>query len=525
MAEHRYWKKKLALACCALGILASAPAQARELTIIYVPLDNRPVCTSYAEETMKAAGCRIIMPDEKYIASNVQNGNPEKVLEWLEKKAPKADAAVISTDSLIYGGLVGSRTHSIPDAVLEQRIQRLKDLKMSLPIKLYAFSTIMRTPRASKGRVEPPYYSSVGPTIFAYSELLDKKDQNKLSPSEALLMQALERNLPKNQLGDWLERRQKNFDVNEELLKLAYSKKFHYFAIGKDDNAQLSSTHMESRRLSRSSIGIPDDTFQIIDGVDQLGLLLLARAYNEAKGLKPSVYPMYSEGAGASTLPQYSDSRLQDSVPQQITAAGGTVAASAAAADLVLALNTPDNGIVQDSTADSNKFFASPANKRFIAAIGRQINAGSRVSLADISYSNGADNGFMNLLAQTDSLERLAAYSGWNTADNAIGYAIAQGMLSSSMNDKQIQQLKKQRLIDDWYYQSNARRIVSDELEKHNREDMKYDLGTSNKAILEQVTADCRRLSNSYTITKGTGFTLVFPWNRLFEVNVKMNKK
>lgn len=525
MAERNNWKRKLALACCAAGLFFSASAQARELTIIYVPLDNRPVCAGYAEATMKAAGCRIIMPDEKYIASNVQNGNPEKVLEWLEKKAPKADAAVISTDSLIYGGLVGSRTHEIPDAVLEQRIKRLKDLKMSLPIKLYAFSTIMRTPRASKGRVEPPYYSSVGPTIFAYSELLDKKDQGKLAPSEALLMQALERNLPKSQLGDWLERREKNFDVNEELLKLACSNKFHYFAIGKDDNAQLSSTHMEARRLSRMTIGIPDETFQIIDGVDQLGLLLLARAYNEAKGLKPSVYPMYSEGVGPGTLPQYSDSRLQDSVPQQIIAAGGSVASSAAGADLVLALNTPDNGIVQDSTADSNKFFASPANKRFIEAIGRQLNAGSRVSLADISYSNGADNGFMNMLARTDSLDRLAAYNGWNTADNAIGYAIAQGMLSSSMPAAKISQLKKQRLIDDWYYQSNARRFISDELEKHNREDMKYDLGAAHSAILQQVTADCRKLSSSYAATEGAKFTLSFPWNRLFEVDVELEQK
>lgn len=114
-------------------------AQAKRLTILYVPLDNRPVCSAYVEQTMEAANCKIIMPPEKYIANNEHNGNPEQIWEWLQNKAPKADAAVISTDTLIYGGLVGSRTHNIPKAQLDQRLKRLYELKYTLPIKLYAF--------------------------------------------------------------------------------------------------------------------------------------------------------------------------------------------------------------------------------------------------------------------------------------------------------------------------------------------------------------------------------------------------
>lgn len=116
---------------------------------------------------------------------------------------------------------------------------------------------------------------------------------------------------------------------------MARNGKFHYFAIGKDDNATLSATHMEGRKISLSTFDMSRDCFQILDGVDQLGLLLIARAYNEANGTKPSVYPLYSVGAGASTLPQYSDARLQDSVPQQIIAAGAVQAQSADNADLI----------------------------------------------------------------------------------------------------------------------------------------------------------------------------------------------
>ena len=62
--------------------------------------------------------------------------------------------------------------------------------------------------------------------------------------------------------------------------------------------------------------------------------------------------------------------------------------------------------------------------------------------------------------------------------------------------------LLRQRLIDDWFYQSNARRSISNELEKHNREDLKYDLATEGKNILQQITADCQSMANSYSINK-----------------------
>ena len=78
---------------------------------------------------------------------------------------------------------------------------------------------------------------------------------------------------------------------------MARNGKYHYLAIGKDDNATLSATHMEGRKISLSTFDMSRDCFQILDGVDQLGLLLIARAYNEANDTKPSVYPLYSVGA------------------------------------------------------------------------------------------------------------------------------------------------------------------------------------------------------------------------------------
>ena len=224
-------------------------------------------------------------------------------------------------------------------------------------------------------------------------------------------------------------------------------------------------------------------------------------------------------------MPQYSDARLQDSVPQQIIAAGAQQANQPQGAGFILAINTPADGIVKDSTADDNQFFASPANKAFIHTLSHQLDGGAKISLADISYSNGADNGFMNALANTGKLPELLAYNGWNTADNAIGFAIAQGIMALHMQPKEKDLLMRQRIIDDWYYQSNARRTVSDMLSKHNREEMKYELDIAEEPVLKKITADCYDLAKKYSFTSNTSFELSFPWKRLFEVDVKIKKK
>ena len=47
-------------------------------TLLFVPLDNRPVCLDYAVETMKAAGWNVETPPLEYIAGNDHSGNPDK---------------------------------------------------------------------------------------------------------------------------------------------------------------------------------------------------------------------------------------------------------------------------------------------------------------------------------------------------------------------------------------------------------------------------------------------------------------
>lgn len=278
---------------------------------------------------------------------------------------------------------------------------------------------------------------------------------------------------------------------------------------------------MEARHLSLSNADVSASEFQILPGVDQLGLLLLTRAANEQIGRVPKVYQMYVEGVGPKTIPQYSDLPLGTSIPEQILAAGGSLVNDPAQADVVLAINTPADGITRDSTDLSNQYFASPSNKRYITNLGHMLDQGRNISLADVAFSNGGDNGFMNEMSLRGFTERLSAYNGWNTADNAIGFAIAQGMLAETTPKEKQLALMRERILDDWYYQSNARRIISTDLEKKKANALKYNLGAHRPEIRKTAQQDMERLSKNYAITVGTTFQVDFPWDRLFEVSIE----
>ncbi len=521
MNTFSLFQRVIAVCSFILYMFAGTAVQAKEkAALLFIPLDNRPVCFSYPVKVMEAAGYKIYTPPEKLLATRTAPADTEKLWKWLESRAEKVDAAVISTDALIYGGLVASRTHSMSMPELEAKVRRLQNLRMDKNTRLYGFSTLMRTPRESYGNVEPAYYSNVGPAIFRYSQLSDKSDLHAETLLEDFEVGAFERNLAKAHLKDWLDRRNKNMEINHQLAMLTRVGRFEYFAIGKDDNAPLSHTHMEARKIILNNGYLSDESFQILPGVDQLGLLLLTRAANALSRKSPTVYPMYVEGVGPKTIPQYSDLPLGKSVPEQVIAAGGKIVYSPDAADVVLAINTPADGTMYDSTNLSNSYYASPANKRYIVNLGKMLERGVNISLADVAFSNGGDNGFMNEMSLRGFTEKLSAYNGWNTADNTVGFAIAQGMLAPQIaKDKQLM-LMRERILDDWYYQSNARRIITDELEKNKKEAYKYTLNEMKPKIKKQAMDIISRLAVNYDITAGTKFDVVFPWNRLFEVDI-----
>ena len=120
-------------AACALTCL-SFSAQ----TILLVPQDNRPVSLAYTVSTAERAGYQVLTPPESILSGSNYKGNADRVWSWVEDNISKSDAAILSTDTLIYGGLVDSRKHNGNLATLQSRENRIELLHKNNPkIPLY----------------------------------------------------------------------------------------------------------------------------------------------------------------------------------------------------------------------------------------------------------------------------------------------------------------------------------------------------------------------------------------------------
>mgnify|MGYP000668221189 CR=1 FL=1 len=111
MAKFTFRRHKLAAAICTAALLMPVSVQAKRLTILYVPLDNRPVCSAYVKQTMEAANCKIILPPEKYIATTKKSGNPEAIWDWLEHKAPRP-MPQLSAQTALFTAALSARAHT-----------------------------------------------------------------------------------------------------------------------------------------------------------------------------------------------------------------------------------------------------------------------------------------------------------------------------------------------------------------------------------------------------------------------------
>ena len=144
--------------------------------ILYVPLDNRPVCLDYVVDTFKTVPVQLAVAPREYLSYQSVPGDTEAIWQWLREQASSTDVMVIAADSLVYGGLVPSRRHEIGPDVLNERVDRFRELKEVNPaLQIYLFTTIMRTPRAASGGTEPDYYEIWGPKFFVSLSFLTFK--------------------------------------------------------------------------------------------------------------------------------------------------------------------------------------------------------------------------------------------------------------------------------------------------------------------------------------------------------------
>lgn len=509
------------------GIAVAAPPESssNNPTILFVPQDSRPVSDKQTVEVIENLGYKVITPPQDFLGQNGSLGEPDKLWSWVIANAPFANAAVLSSDALLYGSLVGSRKHDYTQAVIMKRVRNFQDLRQTNPsLPLYVFGSIMRTPRSgtSSGTQEPNYYDQFGADIFRYTALADKADMIGLTPPEQKESDQLSKKIPPAALTDWLERRGRNFTATELLIQLTRHRVLDYFALGRDDTAPYSQTHKESRLLSAEGKDIGPTRFQSMAGIDEFGMLLMARAVNILDYKLPFVATRYNRGSGENTIPAYSDETIGATVRSHIRVAGGLPIPSINRADMALFVNTSETGNTGVANGPENSRLPHSNTDYFIQLTKDTLKDHVPVSIADISFSNGADNSLMAGLEQQELLTKLTAYSGWNTGTNSTGFAIAEGMLASSMTAADRRYTLITRYMDDWAYQANVRQSIINQLSSLPGNGDGLNLGSKQKAAESIATLELRQFAVKHltNFNELADLTAQFPWQRTFEIDV-----
>lgn len=507
----------------AVWVNTLALAEAARYDILYIPHDNRPVSDWQTVDTVnRVDGVSVLTPPEELLGNSRQKGEPDKLWEWLMENSRRADAVVLSSDALLYGSLVNSRKHSMSEATILERAAMFKELRESRPnLKIYVFGSVMRSPRQGGGSEEPEYYAKYGKDIFHLTALRDKMEIDKLTRKEIKELRQLEKTVPKEALDDWLKRRDRNFAANMYLVDMAKQGDFNYLVLGRDDNAPYSQTHKESRLLKEAGKGLSTAEFRVLAGIDEMGLILLTRAVNDLTWQVPLVNVVYADGIGSDTVPSYSDERIEDSIRQHLTAAGGIYVPTAKRADLLMVVNTRYDGTTPEANWPDNSLPLTEHTEKVLTQTAEYLAAGYKVAFADVAFGNGSDNALMFAMAERGMLPQLNAYAGWNTATNSSGFALGQGILSLHMSEAAKNDLLKIRYLDDWVYQANVRQWAAGQLQ--GRSDGSYiRLNGAKDDITAYANNAVNDFAAEYLSSMDIGsVTLEFPWNRMFEADIK----
>ena len=517
-------KKWLKVALMVTAIATSTSIQVDAETVLFVPQDDRPVSLQYTVDTAKAAGMTVLTPPQNLISGKTYKGQADQIWKWVEQNAGRADVMVLSTDTLIYGGLVDSRKHNLPLSTLEYRLKRIEALKANYKnTRIYGFGTVMRSPRASGGGTEPSYYADYGPTIFQIAALQDKLDAGTLTQAETQKLMSLQASVPVEYLQDWFSRRQKNMQINKGLIDEARKGVFEYFALGHDDTSQLSQSALEGRYLSQYSKGIPRTQYGSFPGADQLGLLLMARSRTDESVEKPTFSIIYPLGGAGKTLPGYEDQTIDKTIAEHVEAVGGTMT-TAGKPTVLLAVNTPLSTSTSESEAFGNLPMVSQATNAFVDRIQQATEQGVTVSVADIAYNNGSDNTLVGAMYKRDILYKIGAYNGWNTASNTVGYAIAQGLLLKSMSPEGHRDMLTQQYLDNWAYQANIRKDIYRMQDSIRTDNVRYS-GDLNSKLEEYLQERIQDFGKTYLKVDPRTIKATFPWGRLFETDITVYNK
>ena len=481
--------------------------------ILYVPLDDRDCNYEFPWLLSKMTeDIELLRPPYEWMGFLKTPAKRDKIWQWIFEQAPFCEYAILSVDTLIYGNIIGSRTHHYTLEECSQTMDLFRQLKRQNPhLHIHAFNLAARVAAYNDSHEDPEYWQNFGYDIWRYTWLLDKQSRFHITAEELQELTDLKEKIPSEILDDFLTRRKTNRLVNLTSVELVKENIFDILTVPKDDTAEYGYAALDQIAImDKTQKENLTDRVYCYPGADEAGSMIFARVFGLIKHHSPVFYVRYSSLSGSNVVPLYEDRPLGESIKWQIFSAGGICTETPTDATCMLAVNAPGKQQIESGDQKTGRIFASDnaANPeellRYIHFFRKQYD--KPVGISDVTMANGCDNIFMERARCHKIFDEITVLGGWNTAENTNGVVIAVLSIASYyQNWKEYPVLRKEAdtfllraLIADWLCQANVLQdFVSDYapahqinpyfLEEHTDEATDYFITNLRQLVLDKL--------------------------------------
>lgn len=500
-----------------VGVIVLLSSGAARATIVYVPLDDRPVTAQLPALLGRIAGVRIEEPSSELLGRYLRFGAPDAIIAWLNAPGQRrASDYVISSDMLAYGGLVASRIPGPSYADARTRLHEIATLHArSAHPHVSVFATIMRlaptgVPNAGVARGFFAAYPA-WTYLQEYAKLHDPPTASDV-PRAAALQSAIGDDL----LRAYLATRARNLAVDRTLIAQTQAGQIDRLILGQDDAGPFG-LHVREVALLRADAGA-SQAISIEPGADELGMAMIAARLAAAARWSPRIAVRYSTPLGAQTQDPLEFAPVSEPIARLIAACGARIDDDNP--DIVLYVRVPGTTASQDAA--------------FLAAMHADAGAGRAIAVADITFlsnSYASQAHFADAMISDGIATKLDAYASWNTNANTAGTALAEAIAAGSgrrtggYDAIAHRTFTFMRFLDDVVFHADVRPALNDRLSADGVTD--HTLLAPEVARRTQALDDVMLQARAYDLVRRlypglhvAALMTSLPWDRTFETRI-----
>ena len=484
-----------------------------KLKIGLIPLDSRPVNTVWIKQLADIANVDLLMYPRNKCSFLNKEANRYDIINYIKSLTKNIDYLIISSDALVFGGLIQARTNDIDINQTLKDLAFLKSLKKDNPkLKIYVFDTIMRITITLKDEESRKYYDALEEYTYLLGKYYFFKENEVLKR-----IKELEKIIPQHIIDTFLNARKKKLKINKHFLHLANQNIIDYLILLQEDSKPFAVSSIDQEELKEEiNKLVINNKISFYNGTDEGGAVLLAKAIMDNSQKKLKTFVHLANDLLIEECHEFEDRPFKENLNNMLKVIGLERVQNVIDADFVLSL-FKEKGLQR---LDLSKYVINPIKKdqnyyHYINTLNQYIKEKPTV-LVDLQFANGGNIELIDDL----NYRSLLGYSAWNTSSNSLGTALAQAVCSLIGNNRiKTKEFLYERIMDDCIYQYIVRRKINEKLIQENISPYylhaKYEYTV--KAINDELLTYHHYIDNC-------PFIVSLPWDRTFEIEIKVKQ-